>query len=41
MERFNRQCSTEALQRSIHEGILAQAKLRKQRVAGSYDYESE
>ena len=40
MERFSRQCSTEALQRSIQEGIRAQAKLRKQRVAGSYDYES-
>jgi len=40
MQLFQKQSNVLSLQRSIQEGIRAQAACRKQRVQGSYDYES-
>uniref|UniRef100_A0A1I8BEC8 RING-type E3 ubiquitin transferase n=1 Tax=Meloidogyne hapla TaxID=6305 RepID=A0A1I8BEC8_MELHA len=39
MQLFQKQSNVLSLQRSIQEGIRAQAACRKQRVQGSYDYE--
>jgi E3 ubiquitin-protein ligase RNF1/2 len=39
MQLFQKQSNVLSLQRSIQEGIRAQAAYRKQRVQGSYDYE--
>lgn len=39
MELFQKQSNVQSLQKSIEEGIKAQAAYRKQRVQGSYDYE--
>lgn len=40
MEMFHQQSNVEALQKSIEAGMKAQAANRRQRVQGSYDYES-
>lgn len=40
MQLFQEQSNVQSLQKSIEEGIKAQAAYRKQRVQGSYDYES-
>lgn len=37
---FHQQSNVEALQKSIEAGMKAQAANRRQRVQGSYDYES-
>ncbi|KAF7637151.1 RING-type domain-containing protein [Meloidogyne graminicola] len=39
MQLFQKQSNVVSLQRSIQEGIRAQAACRKQRIQGSYDYE--
>lgn len=41
MQLFQKQSNVLSLQRSIQEGIRAQAACRKQRVQGSYDYEKK
>ncbi|KAL3089176.1 hypothetical protein niasHT_021120 [Heterodera trifolii] len=41
MQFFQEQSNVAALQKSIEEGIKAQAAYRKQRVQGSYDYEKK
>lgn len=41
MKLYHEQNSVEALQKSIEAGIKAQAANRRQRVQGSYEYESE
>lgn len=40
MDMFHQQSNVEALQKSIEAGMKAQAANRRQRVQGSYDYES-
>lgn len=40
LKHFNQQHSVAALQKSIKEGLKAQAANRRIRIQGSYDYES-
>lgn len=41
LKHFHQQNSVEALQKSIKEGLKAQAANRRIRIQGSYDYESQ